>query len=156
MPNLVVIGWAYFKQEHSKISSNFEFDRNPIRGLLHMFRNLKNFLCSDSCMSVSLKYTLMARILWSENPEPWKIVTDWCNLITHLLTYQGMHWSWVTDYCPHLARVDAIQFGILTAREFGLLLSCHYSSVKKDSVENSVTKPFRFDPKPVPTIQSKF
>ena len=37
------------------------------------------------------------------------------------------------------------QFGILTAREFGLLLSCYYSSVKKDSMENSVTKPFRFD-----------
>ena len=32
--NLVVIGWVYFKPEHSKISSNFEFDRNPIRGFI--------------------------------------------------------------------------------------------------------------------------
>ena len=40
VPNLVVIGWAYFKPEHSKISSNFKFDWNPFRGLLHMVRNL--------------------------------------------------------------------------------------------------------------------
>ena len=42
-------------------------------------------------------------------------------------------------------------FGILTAREFGLLHSCHYSSVKKTAwkirwpVEDSVTRPFGFE-----------
>ena len=46
---------------------------------------------------------------------------------------------------PALGEGRCWQFGVLTAREFGLLLSCHYSSVKKDSMENSVTKPFRFD-----------
>ena len=33
--------------------------------------------------------------------------TDWGNLITHHLTYQGIRWSWVTDYFSYLARVDA-------------------------------------------------
>ena len=46
---------------------------------------------------------------------------------------------------PALGKGRCWQFGVLTAREFGLLLSCHYSSVNKDSMENSVTKPFRFD-----------
>ena len=30
LPNFVVIGWAYFKIEHYKFWSNFEFDRNTI------------------------------------------------------------------------------------------------------------------------------
>ena len=46
---------------------------------------------------------------------------------------------------PALGEGRCWLFGILTAREFGLLRSCHFSSVKKDSMENSVTKPFRFD-----------
>ena len=84
MQNSVVIGWIYFKPEHSRFWLNFEFDRNPISGLLHMVRNLiskdfkipsnlyfewKDILCSNSCMSVSLKYTLKLRILWLENPD---------------------------------------------------------------------------------------
>ena len=31
--NLVVIGWSYFEWEHSKIWSNFKFDRNLVSGM---------------------------------------------------------------------------------------------------------------------------
>ena len=30
--NIIVIGWAYFKLEHSKLWSNFEFDQNVVSG----------------------------------------------------------------------------------------------------------------------------
>ena len=32
MQNFFVIGWAYFKLEHTKFLSNFEFDRNIVSG----------------------------------------------------------------------------------------------------------------------------
>ena len=59
--------------------------------LLHIVRNLiscdfkissnvcfgwNEFLYSNSRVSVSLKFTLVSRILWLENPEPLKIVTS--------------------------------------------------------------------------------
>ena len=43
-------------------------------------------------MSESLKCTLMSRILWLENPEPWKIVTSKNQLMFHLY-YSKLCWS---------------------------------------------------------------
>ena len=80
--------------------------------------------------------------------------TDWGNLITHLLTYQGIRWSWVTDYFSYLARVDA-GFWHPKARESGLLHSCHYSSVKKTAWKIQWPAIWVWT-KPVPTNSSKF
>ena len=114
----------------------------------------KDYLCSNSCMFVSLKYALMSRILWLENPERWKIVTSkkstdiWFILQS---TLSDLSWllNWLRksdnssfDLSGHalvlgdrllliLGEGRCWLFGILKARESGLLHSCHYLSVKK-------------------------
>ena len=114
----------------------------------------KDCICSNSCMLVSLKYALISTILWLENPERWNIVTSKKSTdVSSILQETLLGSSWLlnrlmkSDNSSFDLSGDALVlgewlllllgegrcwlFGILTARESGLLHSCHYLSVKK-------------------------